>query len=529
MRSMSRTCRTACLVLAMALASAAFFDAQAVTLRRGSFSEPRSLDPHKVTGTTGAIIVYDMFEGLLTTDAKGNITGGLAQDWNVSGDGLTYTFTLRDDLAWSDGTALTAADVVYSYRRLVDPETASPLASVVSPIANARDIVKGAAPASALGVTAVDRKTVSITIDQARPYFPLMLLTFANSVVPQHVIEAHGREWTKAAHIATSGAYVLKERISNTSVTVVKNEHYHAAAETLIDEVIYFPIENGAASLKRYRAGELDVTLSFPPSQIDWLRENRADDLHILPALALSYILINHDKHPFDDIRIRKALSLAIDRDIIVDRLLNDGSRPAYNIVPPATPDYGENSAPFKADRIEDRIAQAKDALERAGYGAGRPLEVDFKVGVAEESKRVAVAYQGFWKRIGVEARIQEFDTSSLVRAARAGDYELMRYSYFATYADPMSFLSLLQSDSSTNLSGYASRAFDEMIEKANDEADPVTRFEKLRAAEQFALGEFPIIPTIFKSQKHLVSRRVKGWIDNPRNVYFARYLNVIE
>ncbi len=513
----------------MSLATAAFFDADAMTLRRGSFSEPRSLDPHKVTGTTGAVIVYDMFEGLLTTDANGDIIGGLARDWEISGDGLTYTFTLRDDLVWSDGTALTAADVVYSYRRLVNPETASPLASVASPIAKARDVVKGAAAPTVLGVTAVDRKTVNITLNQRTPYFPQMLLTFANSIVPKHVIEAHGREWTKPTNIATSGAYVLKERISNTSITVVKNEHYHAAADTLIDKVIYFPIENGATSLKRYRAGELDVTLSFPPSQIDWLRENHADDLHILPVLALSYILINHDKPPFNDIRIRKALSIAIDREIIVDRLLNDGSQPAYNIVSPATPDYGENPAQFKSSHIEDRIARAKNAIERAGYSADRPLKIDFKVGTSEESKRLAVAYQGFWRRIGVEAKIQEFDTSSLVRAARLGDYELMRYSYFATYADPMSFLSLLQSDSSTNLSGYSNHAFDELIKKANNEADPVKRFEKLRAAEQLAIDEFPIIPTIFKSQKHLVSRRVEGWIDNPRNVYFARYLSVIE
>lgn len=501
----------------------------AMTLRRGSFSEPRSLDPHKVTGNTGSIIVYDMFEGLLTTNPGGSIVGGLAQDWSISDDGLTYTFRLKPDLKWSDGTALKSADVVYSYRRLVDPETASPLVTVAGPIANARAVVRGAAPTTALGVSALDEQTIEIKLARPTPYYPQMLLAFANSIVPRHAIEAHDQAWTKPENIVTSGAFVLKEWLSNTYVKVARNDYYYASAEIAIDEVIYYPIENGATSLKRYRAGELDVTLNFPPSQIAWLRENYAADLHIFPTLALGYILVNHKMPPFNNVRIRRALSIALDRDIVVERLLNDGSKAAYNLVPSAMPGYGENPASFKDIGIEQRVAEAKELMERAGYTPEKPLKLSFKVGTSEESKRLSVAYQGFWRRVGIDVEIQEFDTSSLVRAARTGDFDLMRYSYFAPYADPMSFLNLLRSDSSTNRSGYFNPAFNALINKANELSDAGERLERLKEAEHLAMEDVAIIPTVFKPQRHLVSARVKGWRDNPRNIYFARYLNVID
>ncbi len=499
-----------------------------MTLRRGSFSEPRSLDPHKVTGNTGSIIVYDMFEGLLTTEPGGDIVGGLAQDWSVSEDGLIYTFKLKSDLKWSDGTALTSADVVYSYQRLVDPKTASPLVSVAGPIVNARAVIRGAAPPSALGVSAQDEQTVEIKLTRATPYYPQMLLAFANSIVPGHIIDTHDQAWTKAENIVTSGAYILNEWLSNTHVKVVKNENHYASADTAIDEVIYYPIENGATSLKRYRAGELDVTLNFPPSQIEWLRENYSADLHIFPTLALGYILINHKVPPFNNVRIRRALSIAIDREIVVERLLNDGSLPAYNIVPSAMPAYGNHPTSFKNVDFEQRVAQAKQLMERAGYTPENPLKASFKVGISEESKRLAIAYQGFWRRIGLAVEIQEFDTGSLVRATRIGDFELMRYSYFAPYADPMSFLNLLRSNSSSNFSGYFNPTFDSLINKANDLADPMARIEKLKEAEQLVMDDFALIPTVFKPQRHLVSDRVKGWRDNPRNIYFARFLSVV-
>lgn len=499
----------------------------AATLHRGTNTEPRSLDPHRAVGNSAAVVLYDLFTGLMTLDAAGKVTPGVAESYSVSDDGLTYTFTLRPGVAWSDGTPLTAQDFVYSFQRVLTPETAARFASQLYPIVNAQAVNRGQMTPDALGVAAADDSTLIVKLNKATAYLPQLMASNAASPVPKHVIEVEGRSWTRPGKMVSNGAYQLVEQVPSTLIRAAKNDFFYDAENVAIDEVVYYPTENQGTSLSRFRAGELDVILNFPADQIPRIRETMPETLHITPALGVYYLAPNVRKAPFDDPRVRRALSLAIDRDAIAARLLPPGTTAATNIVPPVTSGYNGTPADYANTSIQNRMKEARDLLKAAGYGPDTPLTFSFKTDPIEQNRRIAVALTSMWKGIGAQVDTDTTGASDVNRDGRMGNFEMIRWTWFGPFDDAATFLGLLESSNGANVTGYSNPDLDAKLAAANAERDSEKRDVLLAEAEAIINAEQPVIPLYFHAGRRLVSPVVKGWIDNARSANLTRYLAI--
>jgi oligopeptide transport system substrate-binding protein len=502
-------------------------DAQATTLLRGTNTEPRSLDPHLGLGNSASIILNDLFEGLTTVGPDGKIVPGAAEAWTVSNDGLKYTFTLRQNLTWSDGKALTATDFVYSFRRLLDPKTAATFASFMYPIKNAKAVNSGQTTPDALGVTARDARTVEFVLEYPAPFFPQLMAANAAAPVPQHVIAAKDKSWTDAGNMVSNGAYVMTERVPQTLIRAKKNGNFHAASSVAINEVVFYPTEDQGATLKRFRAGELHVALNFPTDQITLIEKEMPGVLRVSPALSVFYLMLNQTKPPFNDARVREALSLAIDREGLVQKLLPPGSAPAYNIVPPSTSDYSGQTLNFQIQPLTQRVAKAKALLADAGYGPSKPLSFSFKFDTIEQNRRLGTAISSMWRGVGAQVTQDNNGPQVVDKDARTLNYDVIRWTWFAPYDDAITFLNVLETGSSTNRSTYSSPAFDAAVAKARQTLEPKSRRALLQDAEAIAMRDNAIIPIYFLGNRRLISPKVQGWIENPRAVNLTRYLTV--
>lgn len=497
-------------------------------LRRGTSNEPRSLDPHYVPGNAGAALMYDMFEGLLSVDAAGELVPGLAERYDVSESGTTYTFHLRPDLKWSDGTPLTSEDVLYSFRRSVDPSLATRGSRVLASLRNFRPIIRGQMPPESLGVSAPDAQTVVIELVSPTSYLPDALASFAAAIVPRHAIEAHGERWTTPDNIVVSGPYTLAEWIPNTSIRLVKNQNYHDVANVAIEEVIFYPVERPATAVTRYRAGELDIVFNIPADQIDALRSNDyADQVHSSPSIGTYYVLLNNDKAPTNDKRVREALSLSVDRELITAQLLRNEGNPAYTIIPEAMPNYRGQPSPMTQMTMDERKARARALLADAGYTQSSPLQLNYKFGGQESNRRVAVALQSMWEEIGIDVTLENVGGNGVVADSRSGNFEAIRYQYYAPFQDPVVFLQLMQSDAVVNLSKYSNPEFDRMLQEADRTLDPQQRIARLQELETIVMSDHPVIPIYYNQRNYLVSPRVNGWVDNVRGEHMSRYLSL--
>lgn len=501
--------------------------ASAATLHRGTNTEPRSLDPHRAVGNSAAVVLYDLFTGLMTLNAAGKVTPGVAESFTVSEDGLTYTFTLRPGVVWSDGTPLTAHDFVYSFQRVLTPETAARFASQLYPIVNAQAINRGEREPDALGVAAADDRTLIVTLNEPTAYLPQLMASNATSPVPKHVIEVEGRSWTRPGKMVSNGAYKLVEQIPATLIRAAKNDFFYDADNVAIEEVVYYPTENQGTSLSRFRAGELDVILNFPADQIPRIRETMPETLHITPALGVYYLAPNARKAPFDDPRVRRALSLAIDRDAIAARLLPPGTTSATNIVPPVTSGYNGTAADYADTSIQDRMKEARELLKEAGYGPDKPFTFSFKTDPIEQNRRIGVALTSMWKGIGAQVDTDTTGASDVNRDGRTGNFEMIRWTWFGPYDDAATFLGLLDSSNGANVTGYANPDLDAKLAAANAERDSEKREVLLAEAEAIINAEQPVIPLYFHAGRRLVNPVVEGWIDNARSANLTRYLTL--
>jgi oligopeptide transport system substrate-binding protein len=497
------------------------------TLNRASSAEPNSLDPHVATGNTASYILYDLFMGLTTFDAAGQIAPGAAESWTIAKDGLTYTFRLRPGLKWSDGMPLTSADFLYAVRRAVTPATASRFASFFYPVKNARRSLKGEVPPAEVGVEAPDARTLIYRLEYPAPYFLSNLASNVASPVPQKRIEALGRQWTRAGQMVSNGPFQLAEWIPNDHVTLRKNPHFFDAARVRLDTVNWYPTENQATSLKRYQAGELDILLNFPNDQLESLRRSVPREVKIWPGLLLNYVLLNNRKPPFGDERVRRALALALDREGIVQKIVTPGSPPAYALTPPAVKGYTAPRPAWAKLPATQRLAEAQRLMQEAGYGPGKPLSFDLVYTTLEENRRLAVAMAAMWQRIGVRANPLNRDLIAINKAARTRDFQALLYTWFPPNDDPYSFLGLAETGNPANYSGYSNPAFDALLTRANSSPDPAQRFALFAEAEAMVLADQPVVPVFFYMRRFLVKPYVSGFEENPRGLNLSRWLGV--
>jgi oligopeptide transport system substrate-binding protein len=521
--------KLAALAVAFLLAGSAMANAESV-LRRGNGAEPETIDPHKSTGVPENAIETDLFEGLVTLAADGKQIPGVAESWDISDDGTIYTFHLRDDAKWSNGDPVTSADFVYSFQRAVDPKTAADYAPILSPIKNADDIIAGKiTDLNQLGVTAPDAKTVVITLNAPTPY--LLGLLAHNIAMPVHkaTVEKFGDQWTRPGNIVSNGAFMLKDWVPQSQLTVVKNPNFHDAANVKLDKIIFYPTEDLAEELKRYRAGELDITYDVPSEQVKWLEANMKDEFHNTPYLGTYYYVINLTRETLGKApAIRKALSLGVDREILTDKITRAGEIPAYSWVPPNIPGYQQQFLDFKGEAKAQRLEEAKKLLVDAGYGPDKPLKIQLLYNTSENHKKIAVAIASMWKPLGVQVELVNQEWKVYLETRDKKDFDIARAAWIGDYADPINFLDMFKSDAGArNDAGYNNPKFDELLKTAGATVDPQKRLEILAQAEKVFLDDNAMIPIYHYTTQHMLSPKLAGWEFNILDIHPGRFLSL--
>ena len=501
-----------------------------VVYNRGNDSDPETLDPHKTSTVAEAHILRDLLEGLVIHNAKAQIVPGVAESWTVSPDGRTYTFKLRPDARWSKGDPVRAEDFVYSFRRIMAPETGAKYANILYPIRNAETFNKGQAKPNELGVRAVDDRTVEITLERPTPYF-LELLTHHTSL-PVHAgsVEKAGKDFVKPGNYVSNGAYLLVENVPNSHIRLTKNPHFHDRRNVQIDTVNFHPHPDLAAAVRRYQAGELDSLSDVPADQIKSLKERFGGQVVLGPYLGTWLLVVNTAKAPFNDARVRHALSMALDREFIAEEIWGQTMLPAYSFVPPGINNYRE---PALLDYRElspiDREEKAAALLKEAGYGPGKPLKVELRYNTTDNNRNTMVALAQQWKPLGVETSFVNTDSKTHFAHLRdGGDFDLARYGWIGDYSDPQNFLFLLESDNKGfNYGKYRNPDYDRLMKQSAGEMDLDERAQLLREAERIFLRDLPWIPVMYYGTKNLISPRLQGFHQNLRGVYPTRFLSI--
>ncbi|HBS21351.1 MULTISPECIES: peptide ABC transporter substrate-binding protein [Thalassospira] len=519
---------TALLAGSMTMLSTTHAQAEKI-LRVGNDGEPQSMDPHFISTVQTSRLSDDMFLGLLTYGPDGEPVPGAAESWTVSDDGMTYTFKIRDH-NWSDGVPVTAGDFVAGWNRLLDPATGAEYASLLYIIEGAEAVNSGKEGAK-LAATALDDKTLQVKLTAPAPYFLAQLTHQTAFPIPQHAIAKFGKDWVKPENIVVNGPYKLTEWLPNVHSKLEKNAEFYDAANVPIDEVIYYTYEDRTAMQNRFRAGELDVARDIASEQISWLRDNLADSLRIAPYAGIYYYAIRTDKDMFKDVRVRKALSMAINREAITDSVLKTGELPAYSFVPPGTGNYGEPAyISWKDLSYNEKLEEAKKLLAEAGYGPDNPLKFTLRYNTSENHKRIAIAAQNMWKQIGVQAEL--FNTEGKIHYAdlKVGNFEVARAGWIADYNDAQNFLFLGEERTGPlNYAAFDNPRYNELMLEAEKEGDLKKRASLMKQAEAIMMEAQPYIPIYYYVSKQLVSPKIEGWIDNAPDRHLTRWLDIKE
>jgi oligopeptide transport system substrate-binding protein len=484
------------------------------TLNRGIIAEPDSLDAHKASSIQAANVLRDIGEGLVSYTENGALTPGVAERWAVSDDGLRYTFYLRPNARWSNGDTVTAEHFVFSVQRLVAPETAAFYAQFLSDVA---------------GVEAIGEQTLVVTLKRPTAY--LLSLLSHPATFPMHpgAIEKHGASFARPGKLLSNGAYVLQEWIPGSVITLQRNVNYWNNDATAIDTVKHHIVTEPTSEFARYRSGELDLTDSIPPNSLALARKELGDQVRVAPQLGVYYYGFNLTKPPFKGKpHLRQALSMAIDRDALVEKVTARGEVPAYGWVPPGVDNYAAVNLDYAALTQAERNRQAQQLYRAAGYGDENPLQLEMRYNTADTERRVALAIQAMWREVlGVETTLinEEFK----VLLSNIADREItqaFRSSWIGDYNDAHTFLGILQSDNAANAPGYESGEYDQWMQRAAQQVDVGQRRLFLQEAERVLLADHPVIPIYFYISTHLVSPRIVGWGDNVLNYHYSQHLS---
>jgi len=497
----------------------------------GNAAEPFTLDPTFSDASWEFTIIGDLMVGLTTEDALARPIPGMAEGWETSPDGLTWTFHLRDTV-WSDGTQFTAHDFVFAWRRLLDPKAAASYAYYPYIIRNAEQVNAGHLPGSALGAVARDARTLVVELEHPAPYLPQMLVHSAMMPVPRHVVEKHGRDWAKPATYVCNGAFRPTEWIPNDHVTAVKNPRFFDAANVKLDRVVWYPTDDYAAALRRLRAGELDAQDRLENNEFGWIKKNMPELIDPVPQLILDMIQVNMSKKPFDDVRVRRAINLAINREAITGKIIPVGYLPAYNLVPPDTANFrGHNAFDFKSMPYPARYDQARALMRQAGFGPDNRLKATYMIRStsAGSYRAVAAALQQMFALIYLDISIIPTDGQVFYKQIQEHDFEMSQPGWQADFDDASNFLDIFRTGGGNNWGNYSNPQFDRLLDAAAEDVDIQSRGEKLAAAEKVLLKDQAFMPLFFWVNGNLVRPYVKGFVANNMDVHRSRWISIDE
>ncbi len=493
-------------------------------LEAGNAGEPLTLDPSKSQNVWEGNIQYDLFVGLTQWNARGEVVPGMATSWEVSPDGLIWTFHLRD-AQWSDDVPVTAGDFVFALQRLENPATASPTAYLFYPIAGAEAVNEGKAALATIGARALDPHTLQLTLTHPAPYLPLLLVHTSALPLPAHVIQRWGDAWLDPAHIVSNGPYVLKSWQIGQRVLLARNPRFWDNGSVCFDQISYYPTADAVTGERLVQSGEYDLNYTFSLPRTRYLRQHMPAYVHGVPYLAIWYLSMNQRVAKLQDKRVRLALSLGIDREFLADKLMGHAPQALYSFTPPGLLDYTPAAAPAWSHwPFARRQAAARALLRQAGYGPEHPLQLEFKYG--ETAKISATALQADWRAIGVDASLAPEETQILYADLNAGNFEIAWDGWAMDYDDPMTFLELLATQTgSQNHSHYSSPRYDALLSQSDQQRDLHKRAQILAQAEAVALDDVAVAPIITDAARYLVNPDITGWVDNPTNWHLKRYL----
>ena len=508
--------------------------ADAKTYLRGAAGEPETLNPQQTATVHEANIMRDLFEGLVSYDSQARIIPGVAESWTISVDGktYTYTFTLRSDAKWSNGDPVTADDFVFSWRNILNPDSAARYATNLFVIKNAPEVNDGSQPLEALGVRAVDPTTLEVTLTSPTPYF-IQLLAHP-SLFPVHppTVKKYGANWSKVETHVSNGAYVVKSYVPKNKLVLTTNPYFREANEVKIDEVHCILIEDRAAGIRLYAAGEIHSYDDLPVEELATIKSIFGDQVHIAPTLGTYYYAVRTDVGFLKDRRVRQALSMAIDRDFIAGKIWNHALIPAYALAPPGIGNYPNPvAADFKDMDQLDRDDFALKLLRTAGYGPENPISVEIRYNTSENSKNTAVAIADMWKSLGVNTTLVNSDVASHYALLRRGDdYQIASGSWVSDYNDPYNFFFLLRRDSTAfNYAHYSNPEYDSILDRALRVVDLDKRAELLRGAEALLNRDQPFLPILHYASLNIVSDKLLGWEENIQDAHPSRFLDLDE
>ena len=499
--------------------------------RKNNGTEPGTLDPHRAEGVPASNVLRDLFEGLVMEDPSGRYIPGAAKSWALSKDAKTYVFKMRENGKWSNGDDVTAEDFVYGLRRSVDPATLSNYSSMLYPIKNARDIVLGKKKPETLGAWAEDPHTLVIELEEPTPYF-LSLLTHSTTYAAHRpTIERFGAQFTRPGNLVGNGAFKLEEWRVQSHIKLTRNKEYWDNKNTVLEEVYYYPLDDVNSSFKRYRAQELDFTETVLAEQLPWIRQCLPQDLKLSPYFGSYYYGFNNTQPPFKNKpKLRKALSMAIDREVITDIILGAGQIPAYSLVPPVKT-FKAEPANWAGWTQEERNQEAQKLYRASGFSKDSPLEVEILYNTSENHKRIALAIAAMWKQtLGVKTTLRNQEWKVFLQTRRLKqDTQVYRAGWIGDYDDPYTFSQLLHSENEMNRPGYSNEEYDELINLAATKNAGEERLEILRQAERTMLEDMPIIPLYFYVSSHLIKPWVSGLEGNVMDHHYSKYVSILK
>lgn len=473
----------------------------------------KSIDPQILSSVEDSDAARSIFEGLYNEDGDGKLVPAVATGYDLSDDKMTYTFHLRPEAKWSNGDPVTAGDFVYGWRRLADPKTASEYAYYLElmQVVNASDIIAGKKPIEDLGVKAVDDHTFEVKLTTPLSYFPKMTTHTSVFPVPQKVVEKFGAKWTDPENVVGNGAYTLAEHVLGEKIVFKRNPLYWDNAHTVIETATGLTINDNSIALTRYKAGELD-RVQIPPGEYPKLKAEFPDQAISTPY-ACSYIYelnLDEKKGPeaLKDVRVRKALAYAVDRDVVVDKILQGGQTAAYSWTPPSTAGFTMPDIDYSHWTQAERVEKAKALLAEAGYGADKPLKLQLNYNTDEGHKKIAIAVQQFWKKVGVDLTLNNMEWKVHTDKMLNQDFEVARYAWCADYNEPSTFLNVFLSNSGNNDGKYNSPDYDAALKDAVTSADPQADYTK---AEQILAADMPIIPIYHYAKVDMIRPDIKG------------------
>ncbi|HEY0211807.1 peptide ABC transporter substrate-binding protein [Acerihabitans sp.] len=494
--------------------------------------EPASLDPIKAVGLPEAEVVRDLYEGLVNEDAKGNLIPGVATRWQTN-DNRTFIFHLRRDARWSNGDPVTANDFVYSWRRLADPKNLSSFAwfADLAGLENAADITAGKLPAERLGVSAPDDYTLKVQLSKPVPYFASLTANFSLFPVHRATVEKYGNDWTKVGNLVGNGAFVLRERVVNEKIVLTPNEHYWDHQHTVLSQVTFIPLNQESSALNRYLANDIDITESFPKNMYQKLLKDIPGQVYTPDQLGTYYYAFNTRRPPTSDVRVRKALSYAIDRKIIAEKVVGSGEKPAWHFTPDVTAGFTPTQNVLQRHSQQELDAEAKVLLKAAGYGPEKPLSLSLLYNTSESNQKIAIAVASMWKKkLGVNVKLENQEWKTYIDSRNTGNFDVVRASWVGDYNEPSTFLSLLTAAHSGNIAKFNDPAYDRLLAEASRQTNPQRLNADYNKAEDMIAEQVPIAPIYQYTNGRLIKPWVQGYpITNPEDVAYSQTMYILK